>query len=200
MKCASFAEYMITLRGSQKDLYFPIECLKGGAMKIAPRPPDEGNRLKALAEYSIIDSASEEIFDDFAFIASQVCKTPISLISFIDETRQWFKAKIGVPVSEVPRDITFCSHTILGSEPFIVPDSLKDDRFFATPLAMGNPPTRFYAGMPLQTPSGHSIGTLCVVDHVPRNLSLDQVQALRVLGRQVMNVIGLRSKVRKAGL
>ena len=155
-------------------------------------PPHEAKRLQALAEYGVLDTPPEEAFDDLTLLASQVCETPIALISLIDTHRQWFKSKVGVTVQETPRDVAFCAHCILQSDLMIVPDALADSRFVENPLVTSEPQIRFYAGAPLRTPDGHTLGTLCVIDRVPRVLSPAQKKALWALSRQVVGQLGLR--------
>lgn len=149
-------------------------------------PPDEAARLVALDRYQILDTAAEHEFDDFTALAAEFCRTPIALISLVDEHRQWFKSRVGVEETETPRDIAFCSHAIHGADVFEVPDATQDERFADNPLVQGPHQLRFYAGAPLTTPEGHNIGTLCVLDRVPRALSESQRDALRRLGRQVV--------------
>lgn len=161
-------------------------------MKPAPLPPDEEDRLNVLREYQVLDTFPEQDLDDLTFLASQICETPIALVSLVDHARQWFKSKVGLDAPETSREVAFCSHAILQNDIFVVPDSLKDERFHDNPLATGGPHVRFYAGAPLQTPSGHRIGTLCVIDHVPRHLSPEQTAALQALARQVISQFELR--------
>lgn len=158
---------------------------------IATRPANETERLAALGGYEILDTEPEAGFDDLTLLASQICQTPIALISLVDADRQWFKSKVGVSVTETPRDIAFCGWAILGHDLFVVPDATQDERFADNPLVVSDPRIRFYAGAPLIA-DGHAVGTLCVIDRVPRRLAADQLQALRALGRQVQAQMDLR--------
>jgi GAF domain-containing protein len=162
-----------------------------------PIAKNEKKRLRVLWQYEILDSVPEEVFDDLTELAARICEAPIALITLVDEDRQWFKSKVGVTVKETSRDISFCSHAITQSELFIVPDATLDDRFAQNPLVISDPQIRFYAGAPLVTPDGHALGTLCVIDKVPRELRLEQKQALRVLARHVMTQLELRRRSRE---
>lgn len=156
---------------------------------------DEAARLNTLHCYGILDTPAEQAFDDLAALAASICETPIAFVTLVDASRQWFKAKVGLIVSETPREYAFCAHTILQpDELFIVPDASTDERFAANPLVAEEPKIRFYAGTALTTVEGHALGTLCVIDRVSRQLTAEQVNALRILARQVMTHLELRRK------
>lgn len=158
----------------------------------------EDARLAALREYEILDTEPEQVFDDLTAIASYICGTPIAMISLVDSDRQWFKSKVGLSVSETARDISFCTHAILQPDLFIVDDALRDPRFASSPLVTSEPKIRFYAGAPLFTADGlHALGTLCVIDRVPRELSPEQKEALKLLSRHVQAQLELRRHLKK---
>lgn len=153
---------------------------------------NEAGRLKALRQYKILDTDPEQGFDDLTLIASQICGVPIALISLVDEDRQWFKSRIGVEIQETSRSVSFCAHAIHQQGIFTVADALNDARFRDNPLVQGDPHIRFYAGAPIITQDGHALGTLCVIDYVPRKLTDDQNNALKALERQVAAQLELR--------
>ena len=157
-----------------------------------PLEPDEDARLAALDRYKILDTAPEEEFEDIVQLAAQICGVPISLISLVDEERQWFKAKIGLDAPETSREVAFCTHTMQQSDVLVVNDASIDARFSDNPLVRSDPHLRFYAGAPLTTPDGFVLGTLCVLDRKPRELTVVQQQALERLARQVIVQLELR--------
>lgn len=161
-----------------------------------PIPSNEKKRLQALLNYQILDTEAEQSFDDFTRLAAYICQTPIALISLIDEKRQWFKARLGLDVRETSRELAFCAHTIIQPEIMIVPDATKDDRFANNELVTESPHIRFYAGAPLITGAGETLGTLCVIDRKPNDLSAEQLSMLTILSRQVMAQLELRAALR----
>lgn len=152
---------------------------------------DEEARLAALNAYGILDTPPEPAFDDITELAALICDTPIAVINFVDRHRQWFKSEQGLGVRETPLDISICAHVILQSELFVVPDTRQDARFACNPLVTGEPYLRFYAGALLKSPEGFPLGTLCVLDHQPRELTEKQRIALTALASQVMNNLEL---------
>lgn len=164
----------------------------------AELPANEESRLQTLQRYGILDTAIEQPYQDIARLAAEVCACPIALVSLVDRDRQWFKAEIGQEVCQTSRSVSFCAHAILEPENlFIVPDASKDPRFAQNPLVLADPPIRFYAGAPLLTPNGMALGTLCVIDHVPRELTAAQQESLRALSRQVMVQLELHRQIRE---
>lgn len=161
-------------------------------MKPAIKPNQEAARLEALRQYSILDTPPEQAYDDFTSLASFICQVPIALISLVDAERQWFKSKIGLEVNQTARNISFCGHTILSERTLVVKDALSDERFCDNPLVTSAPGIRFYAGAPLITPAGYILGSLCVIDRKPRDLSGSQKIALEALARQVVTQLELR--------
>jgi PAS domain S-box-containing protein len=164
-------------------------------MKFPDIPENESQRLSALQKYDILDSFSEDEFDEINSLAAQICQTPVALISFIDRDRQWFKSKIGIDLIETPREISFCGHAInTPNEPFIVSDTSKDDRFIDNPLVIGDSKFLFYIGIPLVDSAGFALGTICALDYKSRTLSSEQVRSLKTLSRSVINLLELRIK------
>ena len=155
-------------------------------MQPAPLPENEAQRLAALVSYCVLDTPQDAILDGLTWLASNICGTPIALISLIDEHRQWFKSRVGLDAEETPRELAFCAHAILGEEVFEVPNALEDPRFADNPLVASDPSIRFYAGAPLESGSGYNVGTICVIDRVARKLSDLQREMLVCIGRQVV--------------
>ena len=157
-------------------------------------PPicNDKQRLAALRRYGILDTPPEQAFDDIARLVAHVCQTPVALVSFVDEHRQWFKAEVGMGVRETPLDLSICAHAILRKDLFVVHDTLEDEVFRENPVVKHDPHLRFYAGAQLITPDGQALGTLCVLDYVPRSLTPQQQDALRALARQVVSQLELR--------
>ena len=165
-------------------------------MRIASIPFNEEFRLHDLYSYDILDSEREKDFDDLLEVAAHVYGCPMAAITFVDSERQWLKSKIGLAeeVHETPRDIAFCAHTILGNDVMIVEDATMDDRFCGNPLVTGSPAIRFYAGAPIITTGGYRLGSICVIDNEPRELSQQEAKMLQILSRQISKLLELRLK------
>jgi diguanylate cyclase (GGDEF)-like protein len=157
-----------------------------------PLPPDEQDRQRELERFGVLDHPGDAHFDRLVRLASTVLDAPIALISLIDKDRQWFLARHGLEVAETPREQAFCAHAIVGGEPLVVSDARNDPRFCNNPLVVAGPRIRFYAGAPLATQEGHNLGTLCVIDRLPRNFSAAQVKLLQDLADLVVRELELR--------
>jgi diguanylate cyclase (GGDEF)-like protein len=160
-------------------------------MKAPEYPKNEDIRLAALRSLDILDTEPEERFDRLTRIAKRLFKVPIALVSFVDINRQWFKSCQGLEVKEMPRDISFCGHAILGDDIFIISDTLLDDRFYDNPLVINEPRIRFYAGIPLVISNEIRVGTLCLIDREPRILSEEDKELLRDLGQMAVQDLTL---------
>jgi len=168
-------------------------------MKTPEIPKDELQRLSALRAFSILDTLAEQEYDDITYLASQICGTPISLISLVDDRRQWFKSHHGIEATETPKELAFCAHAINDKNNlFIIPDSRKDERFYDNPLVTGDPHVIFYAGIPLKTKDGFALGTLCVIDNQPNSLDEFQIRALKALSNQIIALLELRKKTHES--
>jgi diguanylate cyclase (GGDEF)-like protein/PAS domain S-box-containing protein len=163
-------------------------------LMIAPKPENETQRLHALERLGLLDTEAEPEFDELVNLAAAICGTPISLVTLVDEGRQWFKAAIGLEAKETPREVAFCAHSILQRNLFVVEDAAVDERFFDNPLVTGEPHIRFYAGMPVSSPDGYPMGTLCVIDREPRHLTGLQKNMLTMLAKQVNARLELRQQ------
>ena len=161
----------------------------------APLPENETERLAALRSYQILDTPPDTEFDLLTALASQICATPIAMMSLVDEHRQWFKSKIGVSISETRRDIAFCAHAILQRDVMEVDDASADKRFADSPLVTSSPQIRFYAGAPLVTKAGYALGVMCVLDRKPRKLSNEQRTGLSMISQLAMAILDFRKKV-----
>jgi two-component system NtrC family sensor kinase len=161
----------------------------------APIPEDDAERLATLYQYSILDTAPEQGFDDVTTLAAYVCDAPFSTVTLVDQDRQWFKSELGFGARQTNRADSFCACALLEPEPLIIPDTHDDPRFAQNPFVLGAPEIRFYAGAPLIAPNGHILGTVCVFDTKPREISSAQVKALQALARQVMALLEAKLKL-----
>ncbi len=162
-------------------------------------PDDEPARLAALHDAQVLDTPPEDDFDDIALLASEICGTPMGLLSFVDTDRQWVKAKVGIELEQTHRDVAFCAHAVTGKELLEVPDTAVDPRFAENPLVFGEQNFRFYAGAPVLLDGTHTVGTVCVIDKEPRELTTGQRRALRSLARHASVQLELRRYARRAG-
>lgn len=157
-----------------------------------PVPADEIQRQVTLASYGVLDTPSDEHFDRLARLAAKLIHAPIALISLIDATRQWFLARHGLDIAETPRHMAFCAHAIIADEPLVIADAQLDPRFCTNPLVTSDPYIRFYAGVPLKSPEGHNLGTLCVLDRLPRHFTSTQENLLCDLSQLVLRELEIR--------
>jgi two-component system, NtrC family, sensor kinase len=161
---------------------------------------NEESRLAALQLYQILDTGEEQVYDDLTKIAAYIADTPMALISIVDRDRQWFKSRVGIDIAETKREYSFCAHAIKTPRmPFLVRDAKRDDRFASNPLVTGDPNIRFYFGAPLLMGDKNALGSLCVLDTKPRELSLRQIEALTALSRQVVLMLEIRKNVAALG-
>ncbi len=157
------------------------------------RHEDEKLRQDALDRLHVVDTPEERAYDDITRLAADICGTPMALISLSDHERQWFKSRVGIQVQELPRENSFCSHALLApNEVMVIEDTAQDQRFATHPLVTGDPNIRFYAGAPLLTQAGHSMGAICVIDTVPRQLDAKQLETLQFMAQQVMVMLESR--------
>ena len=167
-------------------------------MKKPSNHKKESKRIESLKSYLVLDTESEEEIDNLTQLASEICETPISLVSLIDENRQWFKSKIGLEVNETSRDVAFCAHAINEKDDlFIIEDARKDKRFFDNPLVTSHPYVIFYAGVVLKSDEDLPLGTLCVIDNSPRKLSDKQIRSLKTISKQIMNLLNYKKSMHK---
>ncbi len=156
---------------------------------------NEASRLQTLEIYKILDTSAEQAFDDLTRLAAIICEVPIALISLVDDKRQWFKSNYGLDVKETAKEVSFCAHAIQQTDLFEVQDTTLDGRFSENPIVTGDPSIRFYAGAPLVVANGHALGTLCVLDRKPKELTKQQAEAMRVLGQAVVTQLELRKAI-----
>ncbi|MDX2055004.1 MAG: ATP-binding protein [Polyangiaceae bacterium] len=155
----------------------------------------ETRRLAALADYRVLDTPEEVAFDNITEMSARLFEVPIALVSFVDSTRQWFKAHTGLAIRETPREYSFCDHAIQADRTLLVPDASEDERFRTNPLVTGDPHIRLYCGVPLHTPQGEGLGTLCLIDRVPRTLSEKEIETLSAIARQVEIELEIRRRL-----
>ena len=163
-------------------------------MKTATLPADESLRLQDLHSHDLLDTDTEEDYDQLVQLAAHICDCPVSLVTLVDADRQWFKASVGVDVRQTPREQAFCAHTILSEHTMVIPDTRADERFAENPLVTGELNVRFYAGAPILSPDGHKLGSMCVIDHRPRTLTDFQLKSLGMIANQVTKLIELRCR------
>lgn len=198
--CVAAQGFLYSDARASADLHDPVRLPERRVGVGFPYPHDETGRLEALHCADILDTPPEEVYDEIVQAAVELCRTPISLVTLVDEDRQWFKAKVGLDADETGRDVAFCAHAICSEGLMEVPDAHDDERFASNPLVLGEPKIRFYAGVPLRSAVGNSYGTLCVIDTVPRALTLEQRDVLTRLARQVTALLELRESVNRLSL
>ncbi len=165
-------------------------------MPAAMKPENEEQRLKDLEKYKVLDTLPEQEYDNITKLTSIICKVPIALVSLVDRDRQWFKAKTGLGANETHRNLAFCAHAVLDPENPLIVENAKENRMFSdNALVTGDPNIRFYAGYPLNTSSGHCLGTLCAIDSKPRSLTQEQSEILKYLSNYVVTLLELRKQV-----
>ena len=157
-----------------------------------PIPLNERMRLELLRQYEVLDTPAEDLYDEITARAAEICQTPISLLAFVDRDRVWFKSNVGLKLRETPRETSFCAHAICQDDLYVAQDALPDERFADNPLVNGESHVRFYAGAPLLSPEGLAMGTLCVLDRRPRELTLEQADQLRELAKGVVLLLEIR--------
>ncbi len=158
-------------------------------------PPDESSRLRAIEQLRILDTPAEKVWDRLVHLAAAICDVPIALVTVVDAKRQWFKANVGLDVSETSREVSFCGHAIWSDDMFVVPDASEDERFADNPLVTEAPHIRFYAGQPINAPDGNKIGTLCVIDRQPRRLTSTQAASMKLLAQQAEDLLIMRESI-----
>lgn len=158
-----------------------------------PPSNDDPARLAELKRLDVMDSSEDQAYDDITRMAADVCGTPMALITLVDGTRQWFKSRVGLQLTQTPRQHAFCAHAIqTPDQVMVVTDARKDERFTSNPLVTGDPNIRFYAGAPLVTASGHALGTICVIDTEPRDIEPSQLETLQFMAQQVVSMLEAR--------
>ena len=157
-----------------------------------PIPLNEHARLELLRQYEVVDTPAEPVFDEITSRAAEICQTPISLLTFVDRDRTWFKSSTGLKLHEMPRDLSFCAHAICQDHFYVARDLLADERFADNPLVAGGSQVRFYAAVPLISPEGLALGTLCVMDRKPRDLTKEQADALKELAKGAVLLLEIR--------
>jgi CheY-like chemotaxis protein len=167
------------------------------SLETVPTIENDSKRVATLRKYGIMDTSPEQAFDDLTRLASIICKTPSAMITFIDSDRQWFKSRLGLGADEIPRQLSFCAHTIAQHDVLVVEDAEKDERFAGNPLVSSGPCIRFYAGSPLLASNGDALGSVCVIDQKPRTLDDEQKEALRLIANQVQALLEWKKSLQR---